>query len=289
MPTILAPAKVNLFLHVGPPAPDGFHPVCSLMAFADIGDQVRLEPGAFGFRLAGEFGVGLEGEADNLVTRARAALAAQVGGEDEFGLVLDKRLPIAAGLGGGSSDAAAALRLMRDHLGLGLSDDDLRGLASALGSDTPACIDPRPWIAEGRGERLRPPPRFPALPVVLVNPRVASPTGPVYRAYDAAVSPKGADAPHWPKAFPTVAAIADALAACRNDLEAPAMRLNPAIATARDALAEAPETLLARMSGSGATCFALCAEPAAAVDLAARITQEHPGWWVKSGTLGGSR
>jgi len=287
----LAPAKVNLFLHVGAPTSDGFHPICSLMAFADLGDCVTLTPGESGFRVVGPFAAGLVQEGDNLVTRARDAVLATAtpsAPSAPFGLTLDKTLPVASGLGGGSSDAAATLRLVRDHLGMDVDDGRLREIAARLGSDTPACVDPRPVIATGRGELLAPCPPFPDLPIVLVNPGVASPTGPVYRAYDAEVAPEGANAPTWPDRLDGPAAVAAFLATCRNDLQAPAVRLQPAIADALSEIAAAPEALLTRMSGSGATCFALCADSRHAENLAARLAEARPAWWVRAGTLGGA-
>jgi len=285
----LAPAKVNLFLHVGAPTPDGFHPVCSLMAFADLGDRVTLTPGMRGFRIVGPFASGLAEEGDNLVTRARdAVLAAASALSAGFGLTLHKALPVASGLGGGSSDAAATLRLVRDHLGLSMDDSSLRAIAAQLGSDTPACVDPRPVIATGRGERLASCPSFPDLPIVLVNPGVSSPTGPVYRAYDAKVTPEGANAPTWPDRLASPGDMAAFLATCRNDLQAPAVRLQPAIGEALAEIDAAPEALLTRMSGSGATCFALCADPRGAETLATRLAAARPDWWIRAGTLAGA-
>jgi 4-diphosphocytidyl-2-C-methyl-D-erythritol kinase len=276
-----APAKVNLFLHVGAPARDGYHPVCSFMAFADVGDAVRFAPGAEGLAVEGPFAAGLAGEGNNLVLRARDALLERVGRAADFGLVLDKTLPIAAGLGGGSSDAAAALRLIRDTLGLAVDDEGLREIAGALGADGPACLDAAPVIGTGRGDILAPAPPFPSLSAVLANPGVASPTGPVYRAYDRAVASEGANAPDWPETLETPAQVAVFLAACRNDLQAPAVALAPEIGDCLDALYAHPEPLLARMSGSGATCFALCADSASAAALADRLAAEHPHWWVR--------
>jgi 4-diphosphocytidyl-2-C-methyl-D-erythritol kinase len=285
----LAPAKVNLFLHVAGPSADGFHPLCSLMAFVDMGDEIALTPGGEGLRIMGRFAEGLDGEADNLVLRARDTLLAAAGRVADFGLTLDKRLPVASGLGGGSSDAAATLRLVRDHLGLELTDDDLRSLAGALGSDTPACVAHEPVIATGRGDVLAPAPAFADLPAVLVNPGVASPTGPVYRAYDEAVSPQGDDLPDWPRGLTTAGAVAAFLATCRNDLQAPAINLQPAIAGVLTALGAEPETRLARMSGSGATCFALCDTPDSAARLAGRLSASHSSWWIRAATIKGAR
>jgi len=284
----LAPAKVNLFLHVGAPRADGFHAICSLMAFADIGDCVTLTPGMRGFRLEGPFAAGLAAEANNLVTRARDAVLAAAGARGDFGLTLHKALPVASGLGGGSSDAAATLRLVRDYLRMEIDDDRLRDIAAGLGSDTPACVDPRPVIATGRGERLAPCPAFPDLPVVLVNPGVVSPTGPVYRAYDGDVSSWGANAPDWPPRLASPSDMAAFLRTCRNDLQAPAVALQPAIAETLAEIAAAPQALLTRMSGSGATCFALCEDSRAASGLAARLAAARPNWWVRACTLGGA-
>jgi 4-diphosphocytidyl-2-C-methyl-D-erythritol kinase len=282
-----APAKVNLFLHVGAPAPDGYHPVCSLMAFANVGDNVRLVSGGEGLAVEGPFAAGLAGEGNNLVLRARDALLARAGQKARFGLVLEKALPIAAGVGGGSSDAAAALRLIRDALGLSVDDEGLREIAGTLGADGPACLDATAVIGVGRGDVLTPAPSFPSLPAVLANPGVASPTGPVYRAYDAAVAPEGASSPDWPQTLDTPAQVAAFLARCRNDLEAPAISLAPEIGECLEVLSAQPEPLLARMSGSGATCFAICADVDAAEALAERLKAGRPNWWVRACVFGG--
>ena len=289
----LAPAKVNLTLHVGPLGADGYHPLRSLVTFADVGDVVRLRSApAMGFEIEGPFGAELKGGADNLVIRARDLALADHGPEPPpFQLTLDKRLPIAAGLGGGSADAAATLRLIGEVTGWRVEGGEagLMRIAGGLGADVPMCLAGRPAIAEGRGDVLRPAPAFPDLDAVLVNPLRPSPTGAVYRAYDAAGAPGGADAPDWPASLAAADAVAGFLAACRNDLEALAIALQPAIAEVLAALRSAPETLIARMSGSGATCFAICADAAAARRLGSNITAAHPGWWVQACRLAGSR
>jgi 4-diphosphocytidyl-2-C-methyl-D-erythritol kinase len=287
-----APAKVNLFLHVGPVAPDGYHPVSSLMVFADVGDVVSLrDHHEMSFRLDGAFADILKLDPDNLVVRARDLLIARLARPPApFEIVLEKRLPIAAGLGGGSADAAAALTLIRDRLAaLGaVAPDDgaMLGLARALGADIAACLASSPVIATGRGDILSPAPILPPLPGVLVNPRAPSPTGAVYRAFDAtATGQEGLDIPEPPSAFAGVESVAEWLGKSRNDLQAPAITLQPLIGEVLAILASAPEALFSRMSGSGATCFALCADTAAAARLAGRLGEARPDWWVEACSL----
>jgi 4-diphosphocytidyl-2-C-methyl-D-erythritol kinase len=256
------------------------------MAFADVGDTVAGDLALeLSLRIGGPFGEGLSAGADNLVLRAAGALLARAG-RPEAGarLVLTKSLPIAAGLGGGSSDAGAALRLLNALHGLGFDDQALEAVAAEIGADGAACLRQRLLVAEGRGEKLSPPPAMPPLPAVLVNPGVPSPTGAVYRAYDDSGAPGRADRPE-PPPLRTTRAAAEWLARCRNDLEAPALQQEPRIGEALDALKAQPETLLARMSGSGATSFALTGTRAEAEALAARLSAAQPGWWVKACTL----
>jgi 4-diphosphocytidyl-2-C-methyl-D-erythritol kinase len=285
----LAPAKVNLFLHVGAPEANGYHPLSSLVAFADVGDVVTIEP-AEGFALSveGPFSGELRDEPDNLIARAARAFAG-VAGLDRVAarIRLDKHLPIASGVGGGSADAGAALRLLKAALAPELADAELIGAAAGLGADGPMCLVSRPALASGYGERLEPAPVLPEIHAVLVNPRAPSPTGPVYRAYDAAGASGGAGAPDLPGEIADAAALAALLAHTRNDLQAPAVALAPAIGAVLDALEAAPETLFARMSGSGATCFALCGGVAEAAELAARLGRAHGGWWIQPCRLGG--
>jgi len=287
-----APAKVNLFLHVGPVAADGYHPVCSLMVFADAGDEVRLHDASqMGFRLDGPFAGLLAGETDNLVLRARDRLiAALAAAPAPFEIVLEKALPIAAGLGGGSADAAAALVLIAERLVgegcLTVADAGLAAIARTLGADVSACLESRPVIGRGRGDDLSPAPPLPPLDAVLVNPMAPSATGAVYRAFDQLAAGPGADAPRLPAVFNSVAEVIEFLGATRNDLEVPAVTLQPLIGEVLEALAAAPETAFVRMSGSGATCFALCRDRADAEGLAARLSGPHPHWWVRPCRLG---
>jgi len=284
----IAPAKVNLFLHVGPPSPDGFHQLSSLMVFADLGDRLTLEPADWlELNIEGEFGAGLSAGADNLVLRAVSALfnAANKAAQP-LRLTLDKVLPVAAGLGGGSSDAGAALRLVRDYFDLAVDDDGLERIAASLGSDGAACFRQRSVLALGRGEQLSPVIGLPSLDAVLVNPRVASPTGPVFRAYDDSGAPGSADAPQLPSRFADARDAAAFFGLRRNDLEAPAAALIGEIAGVLAVLRRQPESLLARLSGSGATCFALCADQQQAERLAAKLSADHPRWLVRRCRLG---
>ena len=284
-----APAKINLFLHVGAPAADGYHPLCSLMVFADVGDRVTIHAAdALSFHIEGPFAGALVAEADNLVMRAaRALLARARGPQPPIGLSLEKRLPVAAGLGGGSSDAGAALRLVREALGLAVADEDLEAVAASLGADGAACLWGHPVLAEGRGERLSPAPGLPTLEAVLVNPRVAVSTPEVYRAFDAAGLFGDVTPPPLPEAFESVEELAAWAGLMRNDLQAPAVALAPEIGDVLATLADERETLLARMSGSGATCFAICGSDIEADALADRVAHLQPRWWVKRCRLGG--
>lgn len=290
--TAFAPAKVNLFLHVGAADPaSGYHPIASLMVFADVGDQVAVE-GAdhLDFALSGAFAADLAGAPveQNLVWRAAKALLAEAGRPlPPFRLRLCKDLPVAAGLGGGSSDAGAALRLLREALGLAIPDARLLDIAAGLGADGPACLLGAPVVAEGWGERLSPAPRLPILDAVLVNPKVACPTGAVYGRFDAEPGVKSADLPAIPDDLADAAEAAAFFSFCRNDLEAPARALVPEVGDVLETLAGEPETLLARLSGSGATCFSLCAGDMEAETLAERIRALRPHWWVKRCRLGG--
>ncbi|HUO21836.1 MAG TPA: 4-(cytidine 5'-diphospho)-2-C-methyl-D-erythritol kinase [Caulobacteraceae bacterium] len=282
----LAPAKVNLYLHVAPVQPDGYHPLASLMVFADIGDEVRAAPAdELSLTIEGPFGAGLSAGEDNLVLRAARALLEAAGSRQGARIVLDKRLPIAAGVGGGSSDAGAALRLLRALLALDIDDAALQAVAERLGADGAACLWARAVTAEGRGEILSPPPGLPPLPAVLINPGVPSPTGPVYRAYDDMGGLGDCVRPVEP-ILTDVRATAQWIAGLRNDLEAPAVKLEPRIGRALDVVGLQPEALFTRMSGSGATCFSLCASDADARALAERLTRLHPEWWVRACRLG---
>lgn len=267
-----APAKINLALHVRARMADGYHALETLFAFAEDGDRLTLEPAApLSLSIGGRFGEGLAAEPDNLVLRAARGFAETYDLPERGGFTLDKRLPIAAGIGGGSADAAAALRLLASAHGIDAADPKLFALAATLGADVPACLDGRMTRGEGRGDALRPvaPGALAGMPLLLANPGVGCPTGPVFKAWD------GVDRGALAAGDPLAAALAG-----RNDLEAPARRLVAEVAETIEALAAQPGVVLARMSGSGATAFALLDGIDARDAAAATIAADHPGWWL---------
>lgn len=289
MGAALAPAKVNLYLHVGAPGADGYHPLCSLMAFADFGDRLStFEADVLSLDIRGPFAAGLSAGGDNLVARAAVALIGEARRPlPPIGIMLEKRLPVASGLGGGSSDAGATLRLLSDEFRFSLGDERLEALAASLGADGAACLWGRPVIAQGRGERLSPAPGLPELDIVLVNPGVPVSTAEVYRRFDAAGAFGDVEPPAAPEAFETAAELAGWLCVQRNDLEAAAIATAPEVGSVLETLANEPEALLARVSGSGGTCFALCASDIEAESLAERLEAMAPSWWIKRCRLGG--
>ena len=275
-----APAKINLALHVLGRRADGYHLLDSLVVFAGVGDALRAEPAdTLALRVEGPFGAALAHAADNLVLRAARLLAEAGGVAARARLTLDKRLPVASGIGGGSADAAAALRLLCRLWRLDPPPAELAAIALRLGADVPVCLAGRPARMGGVGEVLAEVPALPECGLMLVNPGVAVETRAVFRARAAGFSAPLSLPPAWPDA----AALADTLAACGNDLEAPAIALAPVIADVLAALRAEKKCLLARMSGSGATCFALFPDPAGAEQAAAWLAR--PGWWVWGGAL----
>jgi 4-diphosphocytidyl-2-C-methyl-D-erythritol kinase len=275
-----APAKINLSLRVVGKRVDGYHLLDSLVAFADIGDEILAAPNdLLSLSLDGPFAAALEGEPDNLVLRAARALAAATGTDEGAKIRLTKRLPVASGIGGGSSDAAAALRALGRLWG-GLPERErLDELAYALGADTIVCLDPRPAWMSGTGEIVEPAGDLPEAGLLLVNPGAAVPTPVVFRARTGPFSKP------CRFAIPADAAgLAEALAASSNDLQDAALRVAPAVGDVLAALESLPGALLSRMSGSGGTCFALFADRAAAAAAAATLrAKAPPGWWIADG------
>ncbi|SDM25586.1 4-diphosphocytidyl-2-C-methyl-D-erythritol kinase [Methylobacterium phyllostachyos] len=277
-----APAKVNLTLHIlERRAEDGYHALESLVAFAGTADRLTLDPDApLGLTVSGPTAGPAGPTGDNLVLRAGRHLAARVPGLRAGAFHLTKRLPVAAGIGGGSSDAAAALRLLARLNGLSPDDPAVVAAARETGADVPVCLDPRARMMCGVGEEIGPPLDLAPLPAVLVNPGVPVPTAPVFKALGLAAgqSLPGADHPVITEGLDGHALVA-AIGPARNDLEAPALTVAPVIGTVLSAL-RAQGCRLARMSGSGATVFALFDGRRGAVRAASALRAAHPGWWV---------
>ena len=302
--TEAAPAKINLALHVRARRADGYHEIETLFAFLRDGDTVSIEDAdRDSFALTGPFGPMLAGERGNLVLAARDAFAAAYGPLPRLAITLDKHLPVASGIGGGSADAAATLRALARLKGIDPST--LSNIALELGSDVPACLLGQSALGEGRGERLRVIEGLSGIPVLLVNPGVALSTAAVFHGWDGA--DRGPLFPRQPGLVPGSAVqqttnVEEALHGgyrdepgmtewlraaidSRNDLEAPARGIAPAIGTVIDLLATQPGVTLARMSGSGATCFALFEGEAARTAVRHAITAAQPGWWCLESTL----
>jgi 4-diphosphocytidyl-2-C-methyl-D-erythritol kinase len=263
---IFAPAKINLFLHVGEKRSDGFHALESLAVFVDVGDELAFRASDdLSLRIEGPFGGNLAAGDDNLVLKAARALSATAQ------IVLTKNLPVASGIGGGSADAAAALRGLNELCGLGRRD--LENVAATLGSDVPVCVASRAAWMEGRGEILTPA-DIPCMPMVLVNPGVAVSTAEVFRRLQKR-SGLGRRAA-------TPIDLMQFLGTTANDLEAPACEIQPVIGDVLGALRALPDVRLSRMSGSGATCFAVFGNKESASHAARILSVAHPGWWVRA-------
>lgn len=261
-------AKINLALHVRERLPDGYHRIETVFAFAKDGDVLSVAPGDdLTLTITGPFAADLAAEPDNLVLSAARALAAEAGVPARAALTLDKRLPVAAGIGGGSADAAAALRLLARFWAIDVDRGAMHRLAAELGADVPACLASVAARGEGRGDDLIPIEHdgLAGTPALLVNPRRPLSTASVFAAWDG-VDRGGLK--HWRDG--------------RNDLERPATSLEPSIGKVLVALAGAS---LTRMSGSGATCFALFASIADRDRVGARISSDHPEWWVLATAL----
>ncbi|WP_445220422.1 4-(cytidine 5'-diphospho)-2-C-methyl-D-erythritol kinase [Bradyrhizobium sp. Pa8] len=284
-------AKVNLSLRVVGRRADGYHDLESVVAFADCADQLTLEPGGeLKLVATGPLAAACGDTADNLVVKAARLLAEAVPNLKLGAFALDKVLPVAAGIGGGSADAAAALRLLARLNNLSLDDPRLQKVALATGADVPVCLVSRACDMTGVGEQLLPL-ALPSMPCVMVNPRVPVATKDVFQALglrngELLVGATSVlDAPAWPDEGASIADWVDVLETVANDLEAPALRIEPVIGEVLEALRDSAGVKLARMSGSGATCFAIYGAANEAHAAAEKIRRDHPGWWVHAGTL----
>ncbi len=285
--TRAAPAKINLYLHVLGRRADGYHLLDSLVAFTALHDTLVVAPAAeLALTVTGPFAAELTvrgtapvnngGASDNLVLRAARLLAAEGGVRPRASVHLCKRLPVAAGLGGGSADAAAALRALADLWQLAPSDDDLSRLALELGADVPVCVAGRAAFIGGVGERIDPAPALPSVGIVLANPGIPLATARVFAARRGPFSSPA----RFGSPPPDAAQLAEVLSGRSNDLEPPAQRLATLVTAVLGAISAAAGCLLSRMSGSGATCFGLFVDRDGAKRAAAALGQEHPDWWV---------
>ena len=284
-------AKVNLSLRVAGRRVDGYHDLESVVAFADCADRLTLAPGPeLSLKTTGPLAQACGDASDNLVLKAAMLLAARVPDLKVGAFTLDKVLPVAAGIGGGSADAAAALRLLAKLNNLALDDPRLLEVALETGADVPVCLASQACDMTGVGETLLPL-NLPKIPSVLVNPCVPVATKDVFEALGLRSGELlvGAtdviESPAWPGDGASIADWVSELALVPNDLEAPAMRIQPAISDVLSALSATDGALLSRMSGSGATCFALYASATEAQRAATKIRGEHPDWWVHAGVL----
>ncbi len=282
--TTHAPAKINLSLQVLGKRADGYHDLVSLVAFAATGDTLTLTPGdTLRLDVEGPFAQSVSNTDNLVITAANAALAAdpslQVGH-----FLLEKSLPVAAGIGGGSADAAAALRLIRNANPERAPAIDWIALAASLGADVPVCLAGRPAVMAGVGDRLTPLPTLPAVWLVLANPSLPLATRDVFSALAAPPVTEPGLA-QVPPSFATLDDLLAYLQARPNDLTATAIRLCPAIGDMLAMLQACPEALISRMSGSGPTCFALFREQDAAANACSLLARSRPGWWLTSTRL----
>lgn len=292
--TVLAPAKINLTLRILGRRADGFHELESLVAFAPFGDRLTLSPDVpLYLDVSGPMADGAGPLADNLVLRAARALAERIEGLKLGRFTLHKELPSGAGLGGGSADAAAALRLIAKVNGIGIEDARICDAARATGADIPVCLDPRPRIMRGMGEILSAPVTLRQFGILVVHPGFALPTGPVFKALGlapgerhAGSSPRQREPGEEPWQGADRKRLLAWLASECNDLEAAAIAIAPAVADVLGVIAGLAGCRLARMSGSGSACFGLFDDGEAATAAAQQVAAARPSWWVRAGLLG---
>lgn len=275
-------AKLNLYLHVTGRRPDGYHEIDSLIVFAGIGDRLRITPAdGLELQVSGPFAAAVPPGQENLALRAAERLAERCRPGAGARIGLEKHLPVAAGLGGGSADAAAVLNGLGELWRAAVPDRTLDEIALGLGADVPVCRYGRPAFVAGIGERITRAPPLPPAWFVLVNPGADLATADVFAARAGGFSAPG----RWTALVPDARALAERLAGLGNDLEPPARSLVPEVGEVLARLGELPEVLLARMSGSGATCYGLFARAEAARDGAAALAASRPDWWIRVAPL----
>lgn len=270
--SLFAPAKLNLFLHVTGKRPDGYHTLQSLMVFVDVGDNITLSPhNSLKIDAGGRFAASLQNPADNLIYKAAMLLSEHYKVPPHAKISLTKNLPVAAGIGGGSSDAAAALQGLAHLWNLPEEPATLAQLAQKIGADVPACLLRKPLWAEGIGEKTTPIPHLPEMHFVLVNPLVPTPTATVFKNFAGSFS-----------APVTLSADLEQVKTYRNDLTDAAIMTTPVIRDVLAALTKTSDCFFHRLSGSGATCFGLYASREAADHTAKTLQKTHPDWWIAS-------
>ena len=275
-----APAKLNLYLHILGRDQRGYHLLDSLVAFADVGDTLSVAPAdTFSLVIDGPFGTGLDAGDSNLVARAAHKLAAVAGTHADIAITLTKNLPIASGIGGGSADAAATLRLLCRLWGIDPASDTVMGVAQSLGSDVPVCVASKPCFMGGVGERLDPCPALPPTWLVLANPGLSCPTKEVFATRMGPFAPEG----RFDIAPRDAGEFARILSHRGNGLTAAAVSVRPEIDTVLAALDNMPGVLLTRMLGSGATCIGLFGDRVTAEAAAMRLRTAHASWWIVAG------
>jgi 4-diphosphocytidyl-2-C-methyl-D-erythritol kinase len=282
-----APAKLNLYLQVVGKRADGYHLLDSLVVFADIADHISVERADhLSVATTGPFADHAGPVEQNLALRAAQALQHSTGCTLGAHITVEKNIPVGAGLGGGSADAAATLKLLNSYWSLGLDRAQLIQMGLTLGADVPACVMGGTLRMEGIGEVLTQLPDLPEVPILLVHPDTGLSTPQVFRALAGRHS---GVAPESAADFKTAGELIASIASLRNDLEAPAIELLPVIGEVLEAIKETRGCSIARMSGSGSACFGIYANPQAAADAVTILTSRHPHWWVRAGRLSGAK
>ncbi len=283
MLTSVARSKVNLFLHVTGKRADGYHLLESLVVFPDCGDRITVKKGKeLTLEVIGRFSHLVGSTEENLAMKAAYLLRSESGTEEGAHIILEKNLPVAAGIGGGSADAAATLKSLNILWNIGFSEVQLRQIGLALGADVPVCLYGKPAIMSGVGERISGLRKFPKFYILLVNSGISVATKNVFGRLEIAEK----------VSFPvdlnelTALELFTSLASMRNDLETPALEVAPVIGSVLSMIREQKHCQLARMSGSGATCFGLFEEAEAAQIAARDIQAHHPDWWVQAAAVG---
>ena len=281
---LLAPAKVNLCLHVTSRREDGYHTLDSLVVFAGVGDELTATPADdISLDISGaQAGILHADTAENLIISAARRFQDLTGTKAGVHFDLVKNLPVASGIGGGSSDAAAGIRLLEDLWSAHLPTAQLADLLVGLGADVPMCHLAQPAFASGIGEELRPLTRLPKACIVLANPLIEVPTGAIFKRLDGFADPVAPDGLDDLQSFDDLIAF---LKQCLNSLEAPAIEVEPVIADVLSEMSGLPGCALARMSGSGATCFGLFSNQGQAAAAASALRANYPDWWIEQGPV----